>query len=148
MNSGPLATRNTNALRAAATGALLCTALLTGGCGGAHSAAVSVAASSTLTNDVNGLAAAAAAGDADNFSQAAAQMRSDVLDLEASGALTSSRAAAVLAQMQRIVADAALIPTLTASASPATSASVPNTPPPPHGRKNGGSPPGQGKSHG
>ena len=131
---------------------LVSTVLLCAGCGGAHSTAVSVPASTTLTSDANGLAAAADTGNADELAVAAAKMRSDVLALEATGGLSSARAAAVLVQVQRVVADAALVPSPASagSPSPVASTAVPNSalPGSGHGRKNDGTPPGHGKSHG
>ena len=148
----------TKRMRGAAIGALMATVLLSAGCSGAHSTAVSVAASTVLTSDANQLAAAADTGTADGLSAAAAKMRTDVLALEATGGLSSARAAAVLAQVQRVVSDAALVPTASSqtpdvggslSPPPATTA-VPNTAGPGsgHGRKDGGTPPGHGKSQG
>ena len=143
----------TSRMRAVEMVALMGTVLLSAGCGGSHSAAVSVAASTVLTTDANGVAAAAEAGIADELSAAAAKMRSDVVSLQASGGLSSARAAAVLAQLQRVVGDTALVPAASTPASsgppPATSA-VPNTAGPGsgHGHKSGGPPPGHDKPHG
>lgn len=155
MSQKPHSANTTRRLRAAAVGALLGTVLLTSGCSGAHTAAVSVPASATLTSDANGLAAAADAGNANQLSLAAAKMRSDVLALEATGGLSSARAGAVLAQVQRVVADADLVPTASSlmpavSVSPVASSAVPNTAGSGngHGHKNGGTPPGHSKSHG
>jgi hypothetical protein len=146
----------TSRMRGAGMGALMGTVLLSAGCGGSHSTAVSLAASTILTSDANGVAAAADTGSTDSLSAAAAKMRSDVLALEATGGLSNSRAAAVLAQVQRVVADAALVPiassrvpTVGDSLSPVAPTAVPNTAAPGsgHGRKNGGPPPGHSKSH-
>lgn len=147
----------TRRVRGAGMAALMGTVLLAAGCGGAHSTAVSVAASTLLTSDANGVASAANAGTASGLSGAAAKMRSDVLALEAAGGLSSARAAAVLAQLQRVVSDAALVPsaspqvpTVGASVSPGATAAVPDTAGPGggHGRKDGGPPPGHSKPHG
>lgn len=144
----------TKRMRGATMGVLMATVLLSAGCGGAHSTAVSVAASTVLTSDANQVAAAADTGTADGLSVAAAKMRTDVLALEATGGLSSVRAAAVLAQVQRVVSDAALVPTAS-SQTPAVGGSLsppaaPNTAGPGsgHGRKDGGTPPGHGKSQG
>ena len=146
----------TSRMRAAGIGALMGTVLLSAGCGGSHSTAVSVAASTILTSDANTVAASATRS-AVELSGAVAKMRSDVLALETTGDLSSARAAAVLAQMQRVVADAALVPTASpstpafaASPSPAASDLAPNTSAPSsgHGRKGGGPPPGHSKPHG
>jgi hypothetical protein len=140
---------------AAGMGVTLGSLLLCAGCSGSHSTAVSVAASTTLTSDANAVGSAAEAGVSDRVSAAAAKMRSDVLALEASGGLSSARAAAVLAQLQRVVSDAALVPTASSQApagggsTPAPTGAVP-TPAAPgsgHGRKSGGPPPGHDKPH-
>jgi len=144
----------TKRMRGAGMGALMGTVLLSAGCDGAHSTAVSVAASTVLTSDANGVASAAVTGSADGLSVAAAKMRSDVLASEATGGLSTARAAAVLAQLQRVVSDAALVPT--ASQIPAVGGSLSPTTPVPNtagpgsgpGRKKGGTPPGHGKPHG
>lgn len=147
----------TKRMRAAGMGALIGTVLLAAGCGGAHSTAVSVDASTLLTNDANGVASAADAGTASGLSGAAAKMRSDVLALEAARGLSSARATAILAQLQRVVSDAALVPTtssqvptVSVSVSPGATAAGPSTARPGggHGRKDGGPPPGHSKPHG
>lgn len=147
----------TSRLRGAGRGALMGTVLLSAGCGGPRSTGVSVAASTILTRDANGVASAADAGTADGLSAAATKMRFDVLALEGTGGLSSARAAAVLAQVQRVVADAALVPiassptpTIAASQVPAASDAPPTTAAPGsgHGRKSGGPPPGHSKSDG
>jgi hypothetical protein len=107
-----------------------------------------------LTTDANGLATAADTGTVADLSAAAAKMRADVLALEASGGLSSARAAAVLAQVQRVVADAAplLTTSMPASASPAPAIDTPAAstamPAGGHGRNKDGEPPGKGKSSG
>jgi len=82
-------------------------------------------------------------------------MRADVLALEATGGLSSDRAAAVLVQVQRVVADAALVPSVSTPApanslppAPNTAAPNPVVPGSGHGRNKDGTPPGKGKPHG
>jgi hypothetical protein len=106
-----------------------------------------------LTTDANALASAT--GSVAEISVAAAKMRSDVLALEATGGLSSARAAAVLVQVQRIVADAALLPIVSTPAPANSLPPVPNTAVPTtaapgsgHGRNKDGTPPGKGKPHG
>ena len=124
------------------------------GCAGGHSSAISVQAGSVLTTDANGLANAADTGTVADLSTAAAKMRADVLALEASGGLSSDRAAAVLAQVQRVVADAApLLATqlpAPASSAPAIDTPAASTAMPAggHGRNRDGKPPGKDNSSG
>ena len=102
-----------------------------------------------MTTDANALASAA------ELSAAAAKMRADVLALEATGGLSSDRAAAVLVQVQRIIADAALLPTVSTPAPANSLPPVPNTAVPTtaapgsgQGRNKDDTPPGKGKPHG
>jgi hypothetical protein len=137
--------------RAAAGSAVMATVLAgtIAGCSGAHKTAITVPASSVLTTDADGLATAAGTGTASDLAAAAAKMRADVLALQASGGLSSDRAAAVLAQVQLVVADAALVEAT--SPAPASSAPSSDTPAPSsgpaggHGRNKDGKPPGKDK---
>lgn len=90
------------------------------GCGSAHPD-VTPAASALLTADVARLGSAARMGDPTALDNAVRKLRSDVAAEQRAGRLSGPRAAAILAQVTRVLADAASItprPTPAPSASP------------------------------
>jgi hypothetical protein len=91
-------------------GLLLGAALLVG-CG--NDPPVSAAAGAVLTSDVARLKAAATSGTSAEVAQAAERLRADVEAQRVRGDLSSARAAAVLDQLARVLADTAARPTPT-----------------------------------
>lgn len=102
--------------RAGALGLVLGAALLAG-CGGGG-AALSDSASSRLAADVARLRTAATSGTSAQVASAADALRSDVASLKAGGGLSAERAAAVLDQLARVLADTAARPLPTPTPTP------------------------------
>jgi hypothetical protein len=94
------------------------------GCAGGTPAPIDTAASRVLSADVDALAGAAHDGIPAAILAAARTLRDDVSAEQRAGAITGDRAAAVLVQLDRLVADTGADVT-----SPAPSPSI--TPPPP-----------------
>ena len=102
-------------MRAGGAALLLCGALLTG-CGSEHP--VSSTASAVLTTDVARLTSAATSGTSADVARAAERLRSDVSAQLARGEVSSTRAAAILDQLARVLADTAARPTPKPTPSP------------------------------
>ncbi len=94
---------------------LLCGALLSG-CGAEHP--VSTSASTALTADAARLRAAATSGTSADVARAAERLRTDVGTQLADGEVSSTRAAAILDQLARVLADTAARPTPKPTPSP------------------------------
>jgi outer membrane PBP1 activator LpoA protein len=101
-------------------GAVLVLATLMAGCAGS-TPAVSGPASAALTADVSRLQAAATQGTATDVEAAAAAVRQEVATQVTTGSLSSDRAASILDQLSRVLADASVRP-----APPATPSAPPS----------------------
>lgn len=88
--------------------ALVLGVALLAGCG--QQAALTANASSRLAGDVARLRTAAVSGTSAQVASAADALRSDVADLRARGDLSAERAAVVLDQLARVLADTAARP--------------------------------------
>lgn len=108
-------------------GLVLCAVLLAG-CG--HDTALTAAASSRLAADVARLRTAATSGTSAQVASAADALRSDVAAQKARGDLSGERAAAVLDQLARVLADTAARPVPPAAPAPTRSEH--------HGKRKGG----------
>jgi hypothetical protein len=104
--------------RRAAAGAAA--ALLLAGCGGGLSSpTLNAEASGVLRQDVAQVETAARTGSAASLDAAAKQLRADLVAQQRTGAVSSARAAAILAQVTAVLADAiAARPAPTAAPSP------------------------------
>lgn len=111
-------------------GLALCAVLLAG-CG--HDAALTAGASTRLAADVARLRTAATSGTSAQVASAADALRSDVAAQKAQGAISAERAAAVLDQLARVLADTAARPVPTPTPTPAPAATGGEH----HGKKKG-----------
>lgn len=94
---------------------LLGVVLLASGCGGS-TPAVSDSASAALKADVAGVQTAARAGNGPALDAAAEALREEVATQAADGQVSVERAAAILDQLSRVLADAAVRPAPRATA--------------------------------
>ncbi len=94
----------------------LVAAVLLAGCGSER--AVTTSASEVLTADVARLKAAATSGTSAEVARAADRLRTDVGTQRTSGDLSAERAAAILDQLARVLADTAARPLPTPSPKP------------------------------
>ena len=121
-------------MRARGVAGLVLGTLLLAGCG--HDAALSASASSRLAADVARLRSAATSGTSAQVASAADALRSDVATQQAQGDLSAARAAAVLDQLARVLADTAARPVPTPTPMPSRAPSPPGGDH--HHRKKGG----------
>jgi hypothetical protein len=106
--------------------------VLLAGCG--NDVAVSAKAGTRLAADVARLRTAAASGTSAQVASAADALRSDVATQKAQGELSAERAAAILDQLARVLADTAARPV----PAPAPSRTVAPPPSDEHGKKKRG----------
>jgi hypothetical protein len=111
-------------MRSSRAVALVLGSVLLAGCG--QEAALTAGASSRLSSDVARLRTAAVSGTSAQVASAADALRSDVADLRARGDLSAERAAAVLDQLARVLADTAARPAPTPTATPTRAPSPPS----------------------
>lgn len=111
-------------MRAVGLGSLALGVVLLAGCG--SDAALTTSASSRLAADVARLRTAATSGTSAQLATAADLLRSDVAALKAKGDLSPDRAAAVLDQLARVLADTAARPVPTPTPTPTRAPSPPS----------------------